>query len=232
MTVTRSRRIPVLTAIGAAAALVLALVACDSAEPHAVASGSTAPPGQQSSTTQKPAEQVAKDFLDAYSAFETDRALAYLTEDAVAEGAGDAGSWGSEESFRMDVAMTKAQHIEQMLTGCELQGESAEGTAVQCAFDLHAFHSEEIGRGPYSDNHWDIVVDDGKVTSAVATWAYMTNGFSAELWQPFQAWVATTHPEDLPAMYLGNSAAITEESIRLWDERTGEWAEEVKASTE
>ena len=93
------------------------------------------------------------------------------------------------------------------------------------------FRSDEIGRGPYSDNYWDIVVSDGKITSAVPTWAYLTNGSSAEMWVPFQAWVASTHPEDLQTMYPGEPVP-TEESMRLWDERTGEWAEEVKASSE
>ncbi len=178
-----------------------------------------------------PPEQVARDFLDAYDAFDADRALTYLTEEAVADGVGHGGPWGSPEGFRMDVALAKAQHIDQTVTSCENQGESGDGVAVRCAFDLHAYRSDEIGRGPFGDNYWDIVVDDGKVTSALATWAYLTNGLSAEMWQPFQAWVASTHPEDLQVMYLGNSAAITEESMRLWDERTGEWAEEVKAGS-
>jgi hypothetical protein len=214
---------------------VYVLAACDDqSEPRAASTSTTLGAGSASgasSTTVAPAArtpaQVAKDFLDAYRDFDADRALTYLTEDAIAKGAGDAGSWGSPEGFRLDVALTKAQHIEQMLTGCKVRGESAAGTTVRCGFDLHAFHSDEIGRGPYTDNYWDLVVRDGKVTSAASTWAYLTNGFSNEMWTPFQTWVASTHPLDIQLMYVGNAPAMTEESVRLWEQRTREYADAV-----
>ena len=98
-----------------------------------------------------------------------------------------------------------------------------------CGFDLHAFHSDEIGRGPYTDNYWDLVVRDGKVASAQSTWAYLTNGFSNEMWTPFQSWVASTHPLDIQLMYVGQAPAMTEESIRLWEQRTREYADAVNA---
>jgi hypothetical protein len=61
---------------------------------------------------------------------------------------------------------------------------------------------------------------------------FLTNGSSAEMWQPFQAWVTSTHPEDLQTLYPVGDPVPTEETIRLWDERTREWAEEVNASSE
>jgi hypothetical protein len=219
------------TALGQAAAgfVISALVLAGCADD---AGNEAAPPASMATTVALAPEDVAREFLDAYGAFDADQAMTFLTDDALADGAGHAGSWGSEEDFRMEVAFDEASGNVQILRGCEPQGDSAEGTAVRCGFDVHAFHSEEIGLGPYTDNYWDLVVDDGKVTSAVATWAFLTNGFSAEVWSPFQAWVASTHPEDLPAMYLGNSAVITEESIRLWEQRTQEWAATVKAGAE
>jgi len=231
MTVTRIRRNSALTTIGAAAALLLALVACDdSANPRAVASESTTAAAR--SATSAPAEQVAKDFLDAYGAFDADEALTHLTEDAIATGGGYTGTWGSPDAFRRHVSLEQAMHIYQTVTSCENQGESGDGVAVRCAFDFHLFRSDELGRGPYSDNYWDIVVKDGKITSAWGTWAYLTNGSSAEMWEPFQAWVSSAHPEDLPVMYPVGDPTPTEVGIRLWDERTQEWADEVKASAE
>jgi hypothetical protein len=187
-----------------------------------------------SSTAASPAEpasavEVARGFLEAYGDFDADRALTYLTEDAIKTGAGDAGSWGSEDAFLLERAVSEGQALEQTITGCEEQGESAAGTVVRCAFDLHAFHSDEIGLGPYTGNHWDLVVRDGKITSAIATWDYFKNGFSAELWAPFKTWVASTYPEDVSAMYIGAGAANTEESARLWEQRTREWADTMKA---
>jgi len=177
-----------------------------------------------------PPDQVARKFLDAYGAFDADEALTYLTKDAIATGTGYTGTWDSSDAFRSHVSLHQAMHIYQTVTACENQGESGNGVAVRCAFDFHELRSDEIGRGPYGDNYWDLVVRDGKITSAAATWAF--NGSSAEMWQPFQAWVASTHPEDMQVMYPVGDPTPTEERIRLWDERTAEWAEEVNASAQ
>ena len=79
------------------------------------------------------------------------------------------------------------------------------------------FRSDEVGLGPYTDNYWDLVVRNGKITSVAGARAYITNGSSAERWEPFQRWVASTHPEDLQTMYPVGELRITEEAIRLWD---------------
>ena len=110
--------------------------------------------------------------------------------------------------------MAQAQHFYETVTGCENQGESGDRCELSVAPSTSTrIRSDEIGRGPFTDNQWALTIRNGKITSANATWAFLTNGFSAEIWQPFQAWVASTHPEDLPAMYLGATPAITSESI-------------------
>jgi hypothetical protein len=101
---------------------------------------------------------------------------------------------------------------------------------VRCGFHFHAFRSEEAGVGPFTDNWWDLVVRDGKITSAGVTWSFLTNGFSDNVWVPFQSWVASTYPQDLQVMYIGGFVAVTEESIALWEQRTQEWAASVQAS--
>lgn len=177
-----------------------------------------------------PADQLAREFLDAYGAFDTDRALSYLTEDALATGEGNGGAWGSADGFRMAQVGEGAYRIKQIVTGCETQGESVDGTKVRCAFDLHAYGSDLIiGRGPYGDNYWDIVVRDGKITSAICTWAYLTNGLSNEMWTPLQTWMTSTHPEDLQTMYPVGDPPITEEYVRIWEERTRDYAAAVNA---
>ena len=200
----------------------------------------TTPPGEgtvassSTASTVNPAKlqpvQIARDFLDAYSDGDSDRALTYLTEDSTGGGYTNT-YWASPETFRLDVAMAEAQHIEEMFTGCEEQGDSAAGTTVRCTFDMHAYRSDEVGRGPYSGNYWDVVVRDGKITSAVATWDYIRNGVSSEMWAPFQAWVTSTHPEDVQVMY-SVAGQITEEAIRLWDERLTEWAATVNSGSQ
>jgi hypothetical protein len=116
---------------------------------------------------------------------------------------------------------------------CEAQGESAKGTTVHCTFDYHVHRSDEIaGRGPYSGNSYsDIVVRDGKITSAAATWDVFGSGSSNEMWTPLQAWVTRTHPEDLLIMYPVGDPDITDEYIRVWDQNTREFAAAVNAGT-
>jgi hypothetical protein len=179
------------------------------------------------------AERVAKRFVDAYGAYDASRALKYLSKEGIATGSGHTSlSWGSPEQFRKEVAMNRARHIEQKPPVCEQQGDSAEGTTVRCAFDFHAFRSDEIGRGPFGDNYWELVVRDGKVRSAVSTWAYLTNGFSAQMWEPFQRWVTSAHPEDVQTLYPVGDPPITDQGIRLWERRLREWAGAVKAGSQ
>jgi hypothetical protein len=191
----------------------------------------------RSSTTVTPAElspeQVASEFLDAYGAYDADRALAYLSEEGLASGAGHTTiSWGSPDGFRMEVAMAQGRHIKQMRPRCERQGKSSDGVAVRCAFAFHAFRSDEIGRGPFTDNNWDLVVRDGKIASAVSNWSFITNGFSAQMWEPFQRWVASAHPDEIQALYPVGDPVPTEASIQLWDARLAEWAATVKTGSE
>src|SRR5262245_17242231 len=146
-------------------------------------------------------EKVARRFLDAYGAFETNRALQYLTKDAIAGGTGHSGPWGTHARFRSDIALSRALGIKQLVTGCDEQARSARGVGVRCDFDLHAIRSDEIGLGPYTGNYWDLTVRDGKVTSATNYWDFMANGFSKQMWEPFAKWVTSTHPGDVAVMY-------------------------------
>jgi hypothetical protein len=181
--------------------------------------------------TTKP-ERVARQFLDAYGAHDAKGALKYLAAEGIATGSGDTSlSWGTRAEFRREVAMAKARRIKETVIGCEEQGVSGAGVAVQCAFNFHAFRSDEVGLGPYTENYWDFVVEDGKITSAVSTWAYITNGFSAERWEPFQRWVATAHPEDIQTMYPVAEFGIAKGSIGLWERRLREFAAAEKAGS-
>jgi hypothetical protein len=226
--------------LGCAAAVVGAFVlgACDdSSDPQTaaverttVADSSAATAASSTETEPASATEAAQEFLDAYSSLDADRALGYLTEDAVASWQGYPGaSWGSPELFRLELSVLDAHRLELIVTGCESQGDSSGGTNVRCAFDLHAYGSDLIGRGPYGDNYWDIVVRDGQITSAVGTWAYFANGLSNEMWSPLQTWVTSTHPEDLRIMYPVGDPEDIEEYIRVWEERTREYAAAVEA---
>ena len=49
------------------------------------------------------------------------------------------------------------------------------------------------------------------------------------MWEPFADWVRTTYPEDGAVMYEGDYTdfQLSRESIRLWEQRTREYVEEV-----
>jgi hypothetical protein len=179
------------------------------------------------------AEDVAMGFVDAYGAFDADRAMTYLTDEAIAEMSGSAAGANTREELRLELALLEAQGYAQTISGCEHQGDSTSGAEVRCAYDFHVIRSDEIGLGPYSDNYWDLTVRDGKVVSAANTVAFMTNGFSDQLWEPFAQWVATNYPDDVLRMYDNGgqtNARLTEESIQLWEQRSREYAQEVGES--
>ena len=54
------------------------------------------------------------------------------------------------------------------------------------------------------------------------------------MWGPFAQWIATTYPDDVPKMYTAGqtNTQLTEESIQLWEQRSREYAQEVRQSTE
>jgi hypothetical protein len=45
------------------------------------------------------------------------------------------------------------------------------------------------------------------------------------MWEPFAAWISSTYPKDAAVMYSPwrSGAALTEESIRLWEQHTREY---------
>jgi hypothetical protein len=109
---------------------------------------------------------------------------------------------------------------------CEQVGNSESGVRLVCAFDMHGIKSDEIGLGPYIDNYWNLTVRDGRIDSAYQRMAYLSNGFSKQMWEPFAAWVRVEHPGDIVAMYTDESQEmqrVTEDSNRLWELRTAEY---------
>jgi hypothetical protein len=178
-------------------------------------------------------EDVAMGFLDAYGAFDADRAMSYLTDEAIAEMSGSAAGANTREEFRLELALLEAGGYEHTISGCEQHGDSTSGVDVRCAYDFHAIRSDEIGLGPYSDNYWDLTVLDGTIVSAANTIAYMANGFSQQMWEPFAHWIATKYPDDVLRMYDSfgqTNSRLTEESVQLWEERSRQYAQEVGQS--
>ena len=172
------------------------------------------------------AEEVATSFLEAYGAFDADQAITYLADDAFISEL--TGGEGTLQEFRLFVSWLKAGGYKQMLNSCEEQSSSASYTRVRCTFDFHFLRSDEIGLGPYSGSSIDLTVLDGEITRASLFWEL--GEFSPQMWDPFAAWVSENYPEDAAVMYEDETYSLerrTQESIRLWDRHTREYAEEV-----
>jgi len=169
-------------------------------------------------------EAVAQGFLDAYVANDADRALGYLDDGGAPR--------GSPEELRREIAWNEAAGFKQIINDCEQPGASE--PIIVCTFDFHAIGSDEIGRGPYSDNSWIFRVQDGKIISANRELPYELNGFSAQMWEPFAAWVSTTYPDDAAVMFVNSAMELeshTDESIALWEQHTREYVDGVLQGT-
>jgi hypothetical protein len=189
----------------------------------------------ENATTTGPAEarerialDVATSFIEAYGAFDVDQATTHLADDAditqLVGSMGAPGVRGTTDEFRLLLSLLEAQGYRQMLDSCEETGSSDSGTGVRCSFDFHIIRSDAIGLGPYGGSHFDLTVRDGEIVRASKTWAI--GEFSPEVWEPFADWVSTAYPEDAAVMYTDGTyagARLTEESIRLWDQRSREY---------
>jgi hypothetical protein len=203
------RRLVIAAAIG--------MVACSGPEDTPRADKvATSAPAQAPETA---AKEVATSFLEAYGAFDADRAITYLADDANLSPLGVGGN----QEFRLLLSFFEAQGYEQMLAPCEETGTSSAGTYVRCPFDFHAIRSDEIGRGPYSGSYFDLTVRDGEIVRASNY--FETAKFSPEMWEPFAEWVSTTYPDDAAVMYNPTltNFQLSEESIRLWERHSREY---------
>ena len=163
--------------------------------------------------------EVATAFVEAYESFDIDRAFSYLAADPV--------GLGTLAEERLHARFAEAIGTKNIPTGpCEEVSTSPDGTLVRCPFEYHMLRSDEIGRGPYGPNAYDVTVLDGKIVTFEQTGSSLTDGFSPQMWMPFADWIAIAHPDDVAIMYEDASQTgwnITEESIPLWEQRSIEY---------
>jgi hypothetical protein len=178
-----------------------------------------------------PPMEVATSFLEAYGAFDAEQAITYLADDAdiskLVGSVGAQGVQGTPEEFRLLVSLAEATGYKPTLISCEEPGRSAFSTRVRCTSDYHNFRSDEIGRGPFSSVSFDLTVRDGEIVRARQDFG--VEEFSTQMWDPFTRWVSKAYPKDATVMYEdgGGGMRLTEESIRLWERHTRDYAEEV-----
>jgi hypothetical protein len=227
-----------LSAFAVAGVTALALVACGG-DNTGGAGGQNATTSASEAAAVSPvdtkAQEVAMGFVEAFGAFDADRAISYLADDAdiwpLMSAVGVQDAEGTLDEFRLLVSMEQAAGSKLTLDSCEERDSSASATEVRCTFDVHSLGSDEIGLGPYSGNYFALTVRDGEIVRASQYRNYAEIYY--EMWRPFATWVATNYPDDVEVMYEigGHGARLTRESIRLWERHIREYVEDVKQGT-
>jgi hypothetical protein len=205
------------TGLVVTAAVVLVVVGGLALSTRWFGSDEAAPPAGTSVTYD--ARQVAAGFLQAYGSYDADRAVSYLTDDAITT------DWPSPEGLRADLSWNEAVGWTELRSPCQRTGVDGATVELRCDYQVHALGSDQLGRGPYGDSFWTLRVRDGKIVYASPQFPFEANGFSGEMWEPFLAFVDASHPGDADVMYNDNRTepAITPESLQLWEQHIADY---------
>ena len=180
--------------------------------------------------------RVVREFLDAVGRFDADTAISHLTKDASVTGDFIVAGSDAAEQLRLTLAHDRAEGYKQTIKDCvqvgiSVPGWMVAGPSVSCAFDMQSTRSGEIGLDPYTGNAWRLTVRDGKIVWAHQSIPYGTKGYLEQIARPFATWMSINHPDDMLTMYLdkkGWEVRYTEDSNRLWEQRSGEYVAVVK----
>jgi hypothetical protein len=165
---------------------------------------------------------TATEFRKAVESFDAERASSLLAKDADLSHV----SGITPGQLPALIALLHAQGYKEIPSPCEVTDILSSGTVVRCPFDFQDIRSDEMGLGPFHGSFWDIEVHAGQVVHALFYWD--VSRFSNQVWEPFAQWVARTHPQDVTKMYTDETQTawrLSEDSIRLWDERSREYAQ-------
>jgi hypothetical protein len=185
----------------------------------------TTPADQPTVSSAGAAAEVALGFLDAFAAFDAQKAMTYVADDADLRVIPQATA--SDKGLSLKLSLLEAVGYQQTITSCQASPFGSD-TSVVCAIDLHLIRSDEIGRGPF-DSNFVFTVRDGEIVNAFLNWNI--ERFLSQVWEPFAEWMSATYPRDFEVMFAEGRVRLTEESIRLWERHTREYVEEVKQGT-
>jgi hypothetical protein len=221
----RNRRIGAFAVTAAMAAVVVVLILANRSVEDERTAGNDRPSLSSAGT---PAEEVATDFVRAVDAFDTDRAMTYLADDAdvtdLVTSLGDEGLSGTRDELRLFLSMLEAMRFDRSIGFCEETGSTGSATDVRCQLSFYLLGSDEFGRGAFRGSYIDTTVREGQIVRASAHWD--TEELSSRAWEPFAHWVSNAYPEDAATMYEDETygaAHLSEQSIRLWEQKVSEF---------
>ena len=200
-------RVGWLAAAAAAAAVIAGLVVVDVSRDD----GSDKPAGPVDTGA---ATELASDFMDAVAAYDVDRARSFLADDA------RVALWpaGQDDDLGAELRWTRAVGAQLFPGPCEHEGVVGRAATVVCTFDFHALGSKRLGRGPFTDNEFRLVVVDDEISEVGAD--SDAAEFEATMWEPFTAWLLSHHADQAAFMYDDwpnvMRPALTDRSAGLW----------------
>jgi hypothetical protein len=151
--------------------------------------------------------QVAEEYVAAYAAYDTEKVV------AMADPSVDLAD------VRLYLARDEAFGVQISPEPCREGIALNAGTQVTCPFALHALNSEDVGRGPFENASFTIVVaEDGKVLEAEKSWNHEINGMQQHV-EAVTNWMLESHPDE--AEFLGLEvedvpAAQLDRWLSLW----------------
>jgi hypothetical protein len=177
-------------------------------------------------------EELATNFVEAWADFDRARVASYIAKGATLKVGADPGS---PESWRVLNRWDQATGWAVQVEPCRETFTPGNTIQVACAYSGHLLGSQQLGRGPYENNVFLVTVENGKVVHASQSgYSYLLNGpFDDEMWIPFRQWMDDEHPADAQVMDAYTDAASTaaeiDASLQLWEQRTQEYVDAVRA---
>jgi hypothetical protein len=176
---------------------------------------------------------AARGFFDGFAAFDAERTMNHVADNADLSGVIDGQVAPDEAGLAQMLAWLEAWGYRQSITSCEAapptQTVGGEGTdiAVTCTFAFTMM--PELERGPFPGSTFDFVTHDGEIVTATLEWN--TAEFSPAIWEPFSRWVASDHPKDFDEMYIegGTNVHLSDASILLWERNAKAYVEAVQS---
>ena len=171
-----------------------------------------------------PPAVLAINFLRAYAAYDADGVASFLASDA------DVSAMWTRSDWRLSLRYMQATDFRLIDVSCEVVDSIPSRTLVTCPYAYNQLGSDELGLGPYRGSWIGLTIHKGKIVDAEMNLP-TDRRFRTEIWEPFATWVATNFPDDAAVMYTDRShiaAAITEESIPLWEQHTRDYVNDMK----
>jgi hypothetical protein len=135
---------------------------------------------------QSPTEKVAQRFVESFASGDVGGVRSLLAPGAMAD-------------WRERLRVNAAWDVQYLFEPCAETGATADGTTVGCLFDLNLLHSEQVGRGPYPNNVFTLVVKEGRVVSAVEH-DQSGPGSPDDMYAAVARWIQRNHPDDYQFM--------------------------------